>query len=416
MRASPNASPAAVQQAIRSAASNLDLRLPEVVAEISAMLRREIAELAATRTEEETRRSSAEIIGSFLESVRRGEPPGSIEHQSPSVDVAHALAHAGAGVRTVVHMVQLGHAAALSAWEQELDALGLAPDVRLAALRRTDELTFAFADGLTRTILDEYAREHRRVVRAAEARRARTVRALLGEIPPDQDAVSRALGYELSRHHTAMVLWTADDDPDAASRIQQAAEDVARPLGAGAPLLVFAGPACGWAWAATDGPADAEALASLARSARRDRVSLGVGDPAPGAAGFRASHLDAVKAMRVAQLAGRRPGTVVLYREVELAALALDDIERTRHFVRSVLRDLAIDDDETARLRATLKVFLDCDRSRRDAAERLGLHPNTIGARVQACQELLGPDAGRRPAELRAALALGASLGSAVLR
>jgi len=67
-------------------------------------------------------------------------------------------------------------------------------------------------------------------------------------------------------------------------------------------------------------------------------------------------------------------------------------------------------------LRATFRVFLDCDRSRREAAERLGVHPNTIGARVQACHELLGPAAHGQPAELRAAMALAGSLGSAVLR
>jgi DNA-binding PucR family transcriptional regulator len=106
----------------------------------------------------------------------------------------------------------------------------------------------------------------------------------------------------------------------------------------------------------------------------------------------------------------------VRYRDVQLAATFAGDLERARRFVRIHLGELASDDDEHLRLRATLKVFLDEHGSRQATADRLGIHANTVGNRIRTCQDLLGDSVDRRPLELHVALALAERLGSAVLR
>lgn len=73
---------------VTGARSSGSAEAEEVVVEISEMLRREVPELAATRTGDEMNRAGRGIIASFLDSVRCGEPPRSIERSSQSIDLA----------------------------------------------------------------------------------------------------------------------------------------------------------------------------------------------------------------------------------------------------------------------------------------------------------------------------------------
>jgi DNA-binding PucR family transcriptional regulator len=97
------------------------------------------------------------------------------------------------------------------------------------------------------------------------------------------------------------------------------------------------------------------------------------------------------------------------------AALVAGDLERARRFVRAELGALAAGDDETTRLRATLKVYLEESGSRVATARRLGVHPNTVANRVQSCREVLARDLTERRVQLEVALALAQLLGPAVL-
>jgi DNA-binding PucR family transcriptional regulator len=81
-------------------------------------------------------------------------------------------------------------------------------------------------------------------------------------------------------------------------------------------------------------------------------------------------------------------------------------MELARRFVASELGPLAEQDDDTQRLAATLRVYLEEHASPRRAAQRLGVHENTIKGRVRAINELLGYPAGERVGELLVALRL----------
>ena len=65
-------------------------------------------------------------------------------------------------------------------------------------------------------------------------------------------------------------------------------------------------------------------------------------------------------------------------------------IELLQAWVTETLGALADDDDHNARLRDTLRVFLQENGSYKSTAERLLLHKNTVQYRVRKAEERLG--------------------------
>ena len=111
-------------------------------------------------------------------------------------------------------------------------------------------------------------------------------------------------------------------------------------------------------------------------------------------------------ARRVAQLTHRHPGSITRYDDVALAALASADVEHAREFVAAELGRLAGGDDHSQRLTATLRVYLEENMSPLRAAQRLGVHENTITNRIRSAQELLPHPIEHRSPELQVALRL----------
>jgi DNA-binding PucR family transcriptional regulator len=85
-----------------------------------------------------------------------------------------------------------------------------------------------------------------------------------------------------------------------------------------------------------------------------------------------------------------RPGTVVRYESVALAALLTIDPAEAAGFVEAQLGELASDTDAAARLRATLRVYFEENLSPARTARRLGIHHNTVMYRVKRVEEILG--------------------------
>jgi len=364
------------------------------------------------RTVAGSSRAAQDVIDAFARTVRRGEPVGAGAPVPTARRIARALARAGGGLRELLRLCHIGHGTFLAAWEHELACLELPAPTTVAASQAARELSFAWVDAFAQALGDEHERERRRLARTGGEQRAQTIRAVLAGEVGDQAAMSRALGYDLVRHHTAMVLWLPGQEGDDSTALDDAAARLAGALGAGRPLLLPVSPTVTWAWCATSGPPPPAALRALRVA---PAVAVAIGDAAPGAAGFRASNRDAQDAFRVALLAGRRRASVVQFSRVALAAMLAEDLDRTRRFVRAHLRELATDDDHHARLRATLRTFIDELGSRQATGERLGVHANTVGNRINACQAVLGDDLGGRPGELHVALTLAQQLGPAVL-
>jgi DNA-binding PucR family transcriptional regulator len=104
------------------------------------------------------------------------------------------------------------------------------------------------------------------------------------------------------------------------------------------------------------------------------------------------------------------------FRDVAPLALMSNSIELMRAWVIETLGSLAADDDHNARLRATLRVFLQEDGSFKATAERLTLHKNTVQYRVRKAEEGLGRPIDENRLHVELALLASQWLGATVLR
>jgi DNA-binding PucR family transcriptional regulator len=92
------------------------------------------------------------------------------------------------------------------------------------------------------------------------------------------------------------------------------------------------------------------------------------------------------------------------------------DVASTREWVVTVLGDLAIDDENDARLRETMRVFLASGSSYKVAAEELNMHFNSVKYRVGRAVARRGKEIGSDRLEIELALLACHWYGTAVLR
>ncbi|MFD7009787.1 PucR family transcriptional regulator, partial [Rhodococcus jostii] len=186
-----------------------------------------------------------------------------------------------------------------------------------------------------------------------------------------------------------------------------------RAAGARPPLTLPAGTSTLWAWFGTDSdPALDKLRDALTRA--QPNVRVAVGPTQPGITGFRRSHDAALTIQRL--LSGHPSGArLALYRDLEVTALAAQNPDRAADFVATTLGPLAADTPSAARLRETLRVFLDEADNAPRAAVRLHTHRNTVLQRVARATELLGHPPGERRLALELALELAHQIGPRVL-
>ena len=174
------------------------------------------------------------------------------------------------------------------------------------------------------------------------------------------------------------------------SSLERVAVKFAGSMNAHYPLVVPLGRRLVAAWIAAEDPNVAAPSAIRLDVEPTEPILAAVGSASRGVSGFRESHREAIHARRVARLSGRRNGTVTRYEDVALTALTSVDMDLARRFVARELGPLAAQDDDTQRLAATLRVYLEEHCGPRRAAQRLGVHENTIKGRGRVINELLG--------------------------
>lgn len=141
---------------------------------------------------------------------------------------------------------------------------------------------------------------------------------------------------------------------------------------------------------------------------------VAVGEPGYGMDGFRRTHLQAALAQDLA-LAAKPGARVTSFAEVGAVALICADVPAARSWVWATLADLAVDDEQHARLRDTLQVFLSTG-SYTATGERMTLHKNSVQYRIRKAEQALGAPIEDRRADLELALRACQYLGQAVLR
>jgi len=384
-------------------------QLDELGAEMDAVVLRASPELAADATiaAEVSASNRANVLRMLTAVARRDGRPPPMDVPPEALDIARTVVRRGIDFEALFTAYRRGQAVA---WQRWLACAGrVASGAELVELLEvSSQLIFEYVDVVLGRVLTEAQREREEVLGGALARRTETVRLILDGAPIDRRRASERLGYELGRRHTALVLWTepAGEVPGA---LESAATRLAASVGAHRPLTLPAGTSTLWAWLGTDADPPHEPLREAIADAEPN-VRAAVGPTRAGINGFRRSHAAALAIHGL--LAGRAGGErVALYHELEVTALAAQDRDRAAEFVAATLGPLAADTVAAARLRATLRIYLDEAEHAPRAAVRLHAHRNTVLQRVARASELLGHRPGERRLELALALELAHRLG-----
>ena len=271
--------------------------------------------------------------------------------------------------------------------EEAKDA-DLLEDPALRCLLQTNAATF---DRLVVAVTEEYERElARRPAATAEQRRVERIERLLaGELLDTSD-----IDYDFGSHHLGVI----GVGEEAEQAIRGLSNSLDRRL-----LLVRPAGEETWAWLGgrrRDDPVQLKRHLSQTGSAQ---VSLVLGEPAQGLAGWRLTHQQAKAALPIAL---RRPQRLIRYADVALLASILQDELFTTSLRELYLSPLSEERDGGVTLRETLRAYFAAERNVTSATAALGVSERTVASRLHTIEERLGHPLSACAAEAEAALRL----------
>lgn len=349
--------------------------------------------------------SCSSNLEAVLSMVRLGIDAAAAEAPVTALEHARAMASRGHSLDVMLRFYRLGHQYFTGTFAQALTTHVPDPAEALRLFLEVERFGFGYIDRISTLVSSEYLAELDRRQNRDRAERTDVVRALLAGERIDLRAAEAVLGHPLTGGQLAFVCWTADAGID----LPGTAQRVAKGLGADRALVITAGPRTVWGW--TVAPRGAIVPAPDPGS----EVHLAVGTVQLGPAGFRASHLQALRARRIAELAERAAPSTTSYRDVALADVMSQDLDALRAYVAAELGELARDDPKSRAERAALLAFLTAQGSLKAAAEALGVHRNTVLQRVRRAERRLGGPMPSRRAEVHAALYACDVLGASIL-
>jgi DNA-binding PucR family transcriptional regulator len=379
-----------VQGCIAEIAVRMNERLPELASDIHLFVEDAIPQLSGDPLTVELLSGSAKgNVDTLLRALRYHIPVEKVEAPNAALEHARRLAQHGVPVTALVRSYRLGQRRMNELVFDAVRMTDMPQPARVAVLEEISATLFEYIDWISQQVETVYEEERDRWLEAQNSVRAVRVRELLaGKKTIDVDAAITSIRYPLRWHHLAVVMWYPDAgaDEDELPRLQRFLPQLSQAAGAAAnPLFVAENRVVGWGWLPYKAPtADVVTKVREFAVGRRDSPSIAIGTTAAGVEGFRRSHRQAQAARSVA-IARRPRGPTVLAATdpgLSVAALLADDIGDAREWVAEVLGDLAGDNENDARLRETLRVFLRCGSSYKLAADELTLHFNTVKYRV----------------------------------
>ncbi|WP_405598069.1 MULTISPECIES: PucR family transcriptional regulator [unclassified Streptomyces] len=390
-------------------ADRVALEFDETVAEMDAAVIEALpafgADAAITAELTANHRS---LLQRFLSFARHAESRLPAGVPPAALDGARTIARRGIDLDAIYESSRRAQQAALEHWMAcAYEVVGPGPDL-IGVTELSLSLVFRYVDQTIRVMLAEAQREREEIIGGALARRTETVRLILDGAPVDSAVASQRVAYPLNRSHTAVVLWA--ESPDAPhGALESAALVLARAAGARKPLTLPAGTTTLWAWIDTNAEPSIEDLRS-AMARTDDNLRAAVGPTRDGIAGFRASHEAALTVHRLL-LGNPDNERLASYRELQVTVLAAQDPRLAAEFVATTLGPLAEEEPTAARLRETLRVYLEEAENAPRAAARLFTHRNTVLKRISRATELLGYQPGERRLAVELALELRRRLG-----
>lgn len=333
---------------------------------------------------------------------------------------AASVLHRGIDTSELIQAYRVGQNLAWSWWMERLAASLIGESaVLIEALQVSSGRMFTYVDAAIDEQVRLWEEERRRWLGRAVALRADAVRRILRGEALAPEEVTEALDYQIDRPLLAAILWDEAvplTGELGMSRLEAVADAMALALGATRALLVPAGASRLWAWFATERHANpTDTLAATAASHLQEGQGVALGLPGVGLEGFRSSHRQALRARRLAELAQTRAG-VIRFDEVDTLCMFGEDPELIGDYMRRKLGGLAADDPKTKLLRENVLVWLRESSNFSRAATRLHTHKNTVLARVQRAEEVLGHPLDEDRLGLELALTLAERLGLRMLR
>jgi DNA-binding PucR family transcriptional regulator len=393
----------------------------ELSADIYELIVREIPQLRSDRRVLTLLEASvAENVATVLHILQHGIDLDRVHAPAAAEAYARRLAQRGIPMAALLRAYRIGSTRFQHRCLQELAQQTDDAAIISAAGLRIAETTAAYIDRVSEALVAAYEAEKEHWPGNLSAARAARVRALLEGDQVDVDAAEAVLGYRLRQHHVGVVCWVGDAEVGggALARLERATMAVAGQAECeGRPFFLPQDESGAWAWLPL-GARDSFAVPAARSGATREQpgIRFAFGAPAAGVPGFRRTHRQALAAQAVALAAGPAGQPMTSYREVAPLALMASSTELLRTWVHETLGSLADDDDHHARLRDTLRVFLQENGSYKATAERLILHKNSVQYRVRKAEEALGHPLDQRRLDLELALLASHWLGATVLR
>jgi DNA-binding NarL/FixJ family response regulator len=375
---------------IAEIATRLDERLPKLASAIQHSLEEEIPELRGDTLTIELLGASVEgNVGLLLHALRYEIPVERVEPPTAALEYARRLAQHGVPVNALVRAYRLGQRRMNELVFGEIRDTDIDPAARVGVLESITATFFEYIDWISQQVVAVYEEERERWLENRNSLRAVRIRELLaGKKTVDADAATESIRYPFRWHHLALVVWypEAGAAGDELARLQRFLRELGEAANAAAsPLFVAADQVSGWGWLPyrAEAPDAVQAVRAFA-SGHAGAPNVAIGTSVAGIDGFRRSHHQAQAARSVALAGGQHEAIVVAATDpgLSVAALLGGDIAVAREWVAEVLGGLAGDNDNDARLRDTVRIFLRCGCSYKNAADELTLHFNTVKYRV----------------------------------
>jgi GGDEF-like domain/PucR C-terminal helix-turn-helix domain len=413
-----------VSRYVAETADRLLQRLAAVSSDVLRTLEDQIPELRGDPQLMELLGASVDgNVDTVLHAMRYDIAVERIEAPTTALEYARRLAQQGMPVNALVRAYRLGQRRVNELVFAELRAIDIPEPMRVGVIEAMTGTLFEYIDWMSQQVVAVYEEERERWLENQNSLRALRVREVLAANKSiDADAASTSIRYPLRWHHLGLVMWYPDAGPegDQLARLQRFLRELGEAAGAdGNPLFVAADRSCGWGWLPYRASV-ADAVVKVRRFAqnRPNSPNVAIGTMAGGVDGFRRSHREAETARSVAVIAKRPEPTVISATDPGLSVVARlgGDVAGTRDWVAAVLGDLATDNENDARLRETLRVFLGCGSSYKVAAEELNLHFNSVKYRVGRAVARRGREIGGDRLDVELALLACHWYGTAVLQ
>jgi DNA-binding PucR family transcriptional regulator len=401
-------------------AENVGSQLPEVSRDIEKYVIAEIPELRGDATLIKILQATiAENAATLLHVFENDMPLDKIEGPAAALEYARRLAQRDIPLSTLIRAHRIGNWRFLQWCLDELNRQDADDELSTATNRRMLQMSFGYNDRITEQVIVVYQQERDHWLLSQTAARVARVRDILTEKNVDLNRAEPALGYRLRQHHLGLVAWlpTLKGEGAGLALLDRITTEIARKLDCSArPLFVPQDAVLSWAWLPLGSRSEVswEQLSNVIEHSDPS-VHVCAGSVGYGIEGFRSTHRQAVRTQELAAAASPVP-QFTDFSTVAPIALMATNIDDMRAWVWDVLGPLAVDDENSARLRETAQIFLDTGCSYTATASAQILHKNTVQYRIRKAEEIMGHPVRKGHTDLEVALRAVDYLGSTLLR